>query len=110
MVKPLASRYHPGARRDWFKVKNIRHQEVVVGGWRPGAGRPVAATAAAAPRHQPVRASVPAQHARGVQWVEPRLVGEIAFSDWTSDLVMRHPSWRALRGDKNAARVRRDRG
>ena len=37
--KPLASRYHPGGRRDWIKVKNIRHQEVIIGGWRPGEGR-----------------------------------------------------------------------
>ncbi len=36
--KPLASRYHPGGRRDWIKVKNIRHQEVIIGGWQPGEG------------------------------------------------------------------------
>jgi bifunctional non-homologous end joining protein LigD len=34
--KPLASRYHPGGRRDWIKVKNIRHQEVIIGGWNQG--------------------------------------------------------------------------
>lgn len=142
--KPLASRYHPGARRDWIKIKNIRHQEVVVGGWKPGEGRRAntigsllvgvyenrrlryaghvgtgfteAMLADLMRRLRPLRrgtspfgATVPAQHARGAQWVEPRLVGEIAFSDWTSDLVMRHPSWRGLRGDKNAAQVRRDR-
>ena len=37
--KPLASRYHLGRRRDWIKVKNIRHQEVIVCGWQPGQGR-----------------------------------------------------------------------
>ena len=36
--KPLASRYHPGGRRDWIKVKNIRHQEVIIGGWNQGEG------------------------------------------------------------------------
>ena len=36
--KPLASRYHPGGRRDWIKVKNIRHQEVIIGGWNHGEG------------------------------------------------------------------------
>ncbi len=36
--KPLASRYHPGGRRDWIKVKNIRRQEVIIGGWQPGEG------------------------------------------------------------------------
>src|SRR2546428_5106864 len=38
--KPLASPYHPGARREWIKVKNIRHQEVSVGRWTPGQRRP----------------------------------------------------------------------
>ena len=37
--KPLASRYHPGRRGPWIKVKNVRHQEVVIAGWLPGAGR-----------------------------------------------------------------------
>ena len=36
--KPLASRYHPGRRPDWIKVKNIWHQEVTIGGWQPGQG------------------------------------------------------------------------
>ncbi|GAA0229796.1 non-homologous end-joining DNA ligase [Cryptosporangium japonicum] len=40
VAKRLTSKYLPGKRtRDWVKVKNIRTQEVVVGGWRPGAGR-----------------------------------------------------------------------
>ena len=40
VAKRLSSKYLPGRRsRDWLKVKNVRTQEVVVGGWRPGAGR-----------------------------------------------------------------------
>ncbi|HEV2087320.1 MAG TPA: non-homologous end-joining DNA ligase [Cryptosporangiaceae bacterium] len=40
VAKRLDSRYHPGRRsRDWVKVKNLRTQEVVIGGWRPGQGR-----------------------------------------------------------------------
>ncbi|TQS45163.1 DNA ligase [Cryptosporangium phraense] len=40
VAKRLTSKYLAGKRtRDWLKVKNIRTQEVVVGGWRPGAGR-----------------------------------------------------------------------
>ena len=35
---PLASRYHPGQRRDWIKIKNVRHQEVIICGWQPGWG------------------------------------------------------------------------
>jgi bifunctional non-homologous end joining protein LigD len=37
--KPLASARHPGQRRDWIKIKNIRHAEVIIGGWSPGQGR-----------------------------------------------------------------------
>jgi bifunctional non-homologous end joining protein LigD len=37
--KRLASRYEPGKRTgSWRKIKNIRRQEVVVGGWKPGGG------------------------------------------------------------------------
>jgi bifunctional non-homologous end joining protein LigD len=40
MAKRLSSTYHPGRRSgDWRKVKNFRTQEVVIGGWTPGAGR-----------------------------------------------------------------------
>jgi bifunctional non-homologous end joining protein LigD len=40
IAKRLQSRYQPGRRTgDWLKIKNVRHQEVVVGGWRPGKGR-----------------------------------------------------------------------
>src|SRR5205814_764937 len=37
--KPLGSAYHPGQRRDWIKVKNVKQQEVIVAGWKPGEGR-----------------------------------------------------------------------
>ncbi|MRH93606.1 hypothetical protein GFY24_40505 [Nocardia sp. SYP-A9097] len=33
-------------------------------------------------------------------WVEPELVGEVTFTDWTGDGRLRHPSWRGLRSDK----------
>ncbi len=40
VAKRLVSRYQPGRRSpDWIKVKNVRTQEAVVGGWRPGKGR-----------------------------------------------------------------------
>ena len=38
-MRPLVSAYHPRQRRDWIKVKNVRHAEVIIGGWRPGQGR-----------------------------------------------------------------------
>jgi bifunctional non-homologous end joining protein LigD len=40
VAKRLDSRYHPGKRSDcWLKLKNLRTQEVVIGGWKPGEGR-----------------------------------------------------------------------
>jgi bifunctional non-homologous end joining protein LigD len=35
-----------------------------------------------------------------VKWVEPRLVCEVAFQEWTSDGKMRAPSFLGLRDDK----------
>jgi bifunctional non-homologous end joining protein LigD len=40
--------------------------------------------------------------------VEPRLVGEVAFSEWTADGRLRHPSFQGLRKDKTAAEVVRE--
>jgi bifunctional non-homologous end joining protein LigD len=40
LAKRMTSRYTPGRRSpDWVKVKNIRTQEVVIGGWSIGKGR-----------------------------------------------------------------------
>jgi bifunctional non-homologous end joining protein LigD len=37
VAKRQASRYEPGRRSSsWVKVKNVRRQETVVGGWQPG--------------------------------------------------------------------------
>jgi bifunctional non-homologous end joining protein LigD len=47
--------------------------------------------------------------ARNVHWVEPELVCEIEFTEWTRDGRLRHPSFVALREDKEAREVRRDR-
>jgi bifunctional non-homologous end joining protein LigD len=39
MAKRLSSRYEPGRRSaSWLKIKNIRRQEVVIGGWKAGEG------------------------------------------------------------------------
>jgi bifunctional non-homologous end joining protein LigD len=39
MAKRLQSRYEPGKRsQSWLKIKNLRRQEVVIGGWQPGEG------------------------------------------------------------------------
>lgn len=44
---------------------------------------------------------IPAEDARGAQWVSPELVGEVTFGEWTSGGRMRHPVWRGWRPDKS---------
>jgi bifunctional non-homologous end joining protein LigD len=44
---------------------------------------------------------VPREHARDANWVEPHLVGEVAYRTLTPDGRLRHPSWRGLRPDKD---------
>lgn len=51
-------------------------------------------------------AEVPREVARFANWVEPRLVGEVMYRNWTEDGRMRHPSWRGLRNDKAPAEVK----
>jgi DNA ligase D-like protein (predicted 3'-phosphoesterase) len=134
VAKRLDSPYRPGVRGpDWRKVKNVRTQAVVVGGWRPGQGRRAGGvgsllvglhddegrfvyaghvgtgfTAQAlrdleplfTPRRtSPFPGTLPREVTRDAHWVEPELVGEVAFAVWTTDGRMRHPSWRGLRDD-----------
>jgi len=51
---------------------------------------------------------VPRPDRKGAHWIEPKLVAEIAFAEFTSDGVLRHPSFIALREDKPAAQVVRE--
>jgi bifunctional non-homologous end joining protein LigD len=56
----------------------------------------------------PFVTEVPAQYRKVAHWVEPTLVGEVSFSEWTGDGRMRHPAWRGIRIDKRADEVRRE--
>jgi bifunctional non-homologous end joining protein LigD len=144
IAKRLDSRYHAGKRSDcWLKVKNLRTQEVVIGGWKPGEGRRKGAIgslllgvpgtdgldyvghvgtgfsdralrdleqdlAPLATDDSPFAVAVPRPHAKDAQWVEPRLVGEVVFGEWTREGRLRHPVWRGLRPDKEPTEVTRE--
>jgi bifunctional non-homologous end joining protein LigD len=43
-----------------------------------------------------------------VIWVEPKLVAEVEFAQWTHDGRLRAPSYKGLRDDKDAVEVRRE--
>ncbi|MFJ8937508.1 non-homologous end-joining DNA ligase [Streptomyces sp. NPDC102365] len=45
----------------------------------------------------------------GAHWAEPVLVGQIAFTEWTRDGMLRHPRFLGLRYDKPARDVARER-
>jgi len=144
LAKRLDSRYYAGKRSDcWLKVKNLRTQEVVIGGWKPGEGRRKGAIGSLllgvpgdggldyvghvgtgftdamlreleallkplTRTDPPFATAIPRPHAKDAQWVEPEVVGEVAFGEWTKAGILRHPAWRGLRPDKNAADVVRE--
>jgi bifunctional non-homologous end joining protein LigD len=45
---------------------------------------------------------------KGVHWVRPELVAQVAFSEWTPDGKLRHPRYLGLRDDKDARDVVRE--
>jgi bifunctional non-homologous end joining protein LigD len=141
MAKRRLSAYLPGRRSEsWIKIKAVRTQEVVIGGWTAGQGQlkdTFGALMLGIPHADGLqyvgkvgtgfdtraRASILAQLRRigidscpfavppegrdriGARYVEPTLVGEVQFSEWTRDGRLRHPSWRGMRPDKNADQV-----
>jgi len=143
VAKRVDSLYLPGRRADaWRKVKTTLGQELVVGGWLPGAGRlegrlgsllvgyhdPTTGTLEfagrvgsgidAAKRERLERALAPLRRDHSPfaktpklpqpQWVEPELVVEVAFHEWTTAGVLRAPRYKGLRDDKPAAEVVRE--
>src|ERR1700737_3649256 len=42
---------------------------------------------------------------KGVHWIEPQLVAEVEFADWTADAILRQASFQGLREDKDARDV-----
>jgi bifunctional non-homologous end joining protein LigD len=144
VAKRTHSRYEPGRRSaSWRKIKNIRRQEVVIGGWKPGEGgragwigsllvgvydqgdfvysghvgtgftqqtlRMLGEKLAPLRRDfSPFASEVPAEDARYARWVEPALIAEVAFSDWTKSGRLRGPSFKGLRDDKDPLEVIRE--
>lgn len=144
MAKKLESRYEPGRRSaSWRKIKNVRRQEVVVGGWKPGEGARAGligslligvhgpaglayaghvgtgfsrqALRMLGQRLAPLRRDsspfgtpVPAGHARAAVWVQPAIVIEVSFAEWTSAGRLRAASYQGLRTDKDPAEVVRE--
>jgi bifunctional non-homologous end joining protein LigD len=79
-----------------------------------GAGFNTADLAHLAKRFKPLRRAsspfveVPAEERKDTVWLEPKLVCEVAYTEWTRDGRLRHPSFQGLREDKPAREVRRE--
>ncbi|MGH2909685.1 MAG: DNA ligase D [Solirubrobacteraceae bacterium] len=148
VAKRLDSRYEPGRRTGaWVKVKNMRRQELVIGGWLPGEGRRERRIGALLMGvHEPSSNASPGplryagrvgtgftertldelaarlgplvtdaspfdpapKLPRNAVHVRPELVAEVEFREWTSEGVMRAPSFKGLRDDKQAVEVVRE--
>ncbi|HWA98059.1 MAG TPA: DNA ligase D [Pirellulales bacterium] len=136
--------YTPGRGYDWLKVKCVRREEFVIGGYTSPAGKRTGFGALLLGYHDPrgklmyagkvgtgfdertlkdllgklqalARDDSPFENlrravgpARSAHWVEPRLVGQIEFTQWTNDGMLRHPSFQGLREDKSAREVVHD--
>jgi len=131
--------YRSGRSGQWLKMKRIRGQEFVVGGFTAPAGSRIglgalligyfddgelryagkvgtgftAATLidlhgrlAALARPTPPFVDPPREPT--ATWVEPLLVVQVAFGEWTDSGRLRHPSYQGLRTDKAAADVVRE--
>jgi DNA ligase D-like protein (predicted ligase) len=48
---------------------------------------------------------VPSEADRRVHWVEPRLLGEVSYRQWTAQGRLGHPTWRGLRPAKHLAAI-----
>ncbi len=59
-------------------------------------------------RATPALPGIPRADARAAHWVEPVLVGEVKYGEWTASGHVRHPVWRGWRPDKDAAEVVRE--
>ena len=129
VAKRLDSPYLPGRRSPcWLKLKNVRREDVVVGGWLPGEGKRrerIGALLVGVPEDGRLRyagrvgtgfsdaeldrlAAVLEQRPdspfggepappRDAVFVQPTRVAEVEFTEWTSDGMLRHPSYKGLR-------------
>jgi bifunctional non-homologous end joining protein LigD len=59
-------------------------------------------------KDSPFDDKVPTAYAKKSTYVEPTLVAEVEFTEWTRDGKLRHPSYKGLRFDKAATEVVRE--
>jgi bifunctional non-homologous end joining protein LigD len=60
------------------------------------------------PDYPPTNGRWSKRAAGGERWVKPSLVVEVAFVEWTPDGHIRHPTFKGVRRDKKAKKIRRE--
>jgi bifunctional non-homologous end joining protein LigD len=140
IAKRADSRYVSSRSTDWLKLKCVRQQEFVIGGYTApqGARERLGALLVGyydgkalryagkvgtgydrrtleylyqqlVPLHRSATPFVGGPAPAGdIQWVNPKLVGQVGFSEWTSAGLLRHPRFLGLRDDKPARQVIRE--
>ncbi len=138
VAKDPASVYESGRRsRSWWKVKVVDEQEFVIAGYtkgereyfgalvlgvnegkklrhagQVGTGFDQATMKAIHARMKPLISNKcpldPAPRIKDVIWLEPALVCEVRFLEWTHDHMLRAPVFLGLRDDKPAREVVRE--
>jgi bifunctional non-homologous end joining protein LigD len=56
----------------------------------------------------PVEPKMPRVRKGDIQWVDPQLVAQVRFGEWTHDDHLRHPAYLGIREDKEAGEVTRE--
>ncbi len=138
IAKRADAPYRAGRHPQWLKIRCTRGQEFIIIGFSPSVKRPFASLLMAvhapkglryvgrvgtgfsdavmnelaawrdAHRRATPACAVPAGLSRGVTWVHPNLVVEIAFADWTPDGLIRHGRFTGLRADKPQQEIPRE--
>jgi bifunctional non-homologous end joining protein LigD len=140
LAKRADSRYVSARSTDWLKLKCVRQQEFVIGGYtapqgsrerlgallvgyyagpslryagKVGTGYDRQTLEHLYRRLAPLRrAQSPFSEgpapAGEIQWVAPKLVAQVGFSEWTTAGLLRHPRFLGLREDKAPHEVRRE--
>jgi bifunctional non-homologous end joining protein LigD len=89
----------------WDNGKLIYHGRVGTGWNTRDAAEIQKALDARARKTNPFE-NAPRDIMRRANWVTPELVGEVSFTEFTPDAIVRHPSFLGLRRDKTAKEVR----
>lgn len=140
IAKRADSPYQFRRSKDWLKIKAVKRQEVVIGGFTAPKGsrkyfgallvgvyekgkfiyaghvgggfnqqllsdthaKLKKLVISECPFTDPPRPNAP------VTWVEPKLICEVAFTEWTQGGQLRHPIFKGLRIDKSPKKVLRE--